>query len=127
MSSKPKNKAINDSKVLYRIQHYKDFQNALLTINGGTIIAFMAYLGTISGTKEHIRYGLIGLACLGTAVTIHVFLLFANYITLGLIHDGEDKMASDIGKVILTPLVLLSLALTPLGFLGLFIFIAYNV
>jgi hypothetical protein len=119
--------SINDGKVMYRLQHFKDFQNTLVTVNGGTIIAIMAYISSL-GTKMHgACWALMGVAALGLSILFHVIIMFGNFLMLGLIYDGKDDTAEKLGRVIFTNMILASLLLTLVGFISLFSFIVINV
>lgn len=118
-------KQINDDKVMYRLDHFKDFQKTLVTINGGVIIAVVAYMSSLPNTvSKHASLGLWGIGLLALTLMFQIFLSFFSYFMLGFIYDGDDELAKNVGKVVAVPLTLLSLTFTPAGFLILFIFLA---
>lgn len=117
-------KQINDDKVLYRLDHFKDFQKTLVTINGGVIIAIVAYMSSLPATaSKHAALGLWGVGLLALTLLFQIFLSFFSYFMLGYIYDGDEELAKSVGKVVAVPLTLLSLILTPAGFLLLFMFL----
>jgi hypothetical protein len=118
-------KQINDDKVMYRLDHFKDFQKTLVTINGGVIIAVVAYMSSLpDSASKHASLGLWGIGLLAITLIFQIFLSFFSYFMLGYIYDGDDELAKTVGKVVAVPLTLLSLTFTPAGFLLLFIFLA---
>jgi hypothetical protein len=118
-------KQINDDKVMYRLDHFKDFQKTLVTINGGVIIAVVAYMSSLpDSASKHASLGLWGIGLLAITLMFQIFLSFFSYFMLGYIYDGDDELAKTVGKVVAVPLTLLSLTFTPAGFLLLFIFLA---
>lgn len=118
-------KQINDDKVLYRLNHFKDFQKTLITINGGLIIAVVAYMSSLpESASAHAGLGLWGIGLLALTLIFQIFLSFFSYFMLGYIYDGDDELARNVGKVVAVPLTLLSLFLTPAGFILLFLFLA---
>lgn len=119
-----KHRGINDGKVLYRLEHFKDFQKTLVTINGGVIVATVAYTSSLQNDLTHIALGLWGIGALALTLLCQILLSFLAFIMLGFIYDGDDELAKRVGKVTAVPLTLFSLALTPFGFVMLFLFLA---
>lgn len=134
-----KREIIQKPKAEYRYKYFKDFQNTIITVCGGTVVASLAFVSNLD-VRHHPLLAYCGLAALGLAILIHIVLLFLNYIGSGFLHDfliAEDEgdltsySASKeglewVGKLI-NPLVLTSLVLTPVGFALLFLFVVKNI
>ena len=112
---------------MYRLQHFKDFQNTLITVNGGTIVAAMAYISSLKGEMQSVYWALIGIAALALSIVFHLIIMFGNFLMLGLIYDGKDDTADTIGRFIFINMILASILLTLGGFAALFIFVVNNV
>lgn len=118
-------KQINDDKVMYRLDHFKDYQKTLVTINGGLIVAVVAYMSSLpQSASKHASLGLWGIGLLAASLLFQIFLSFFSYFMLGYIYDGDDELAKKVGGAIAVPLTLLSLIFTPIGFVLLFVFLA---
>ena len=128
--SKPKNE--------YRYKYFKDFQNTLITVSGGTVVASMAYASNLS-VKHAVYFAYIGLGALGISILIHIVLLFLSYLGSGYLWDhltlfefGPNELADDANKSlkvvgdIIALLTSISLILTPVGFVSLFVFVVKN-
>lgn len=134
-----KKEIIQKPKAEYRYKYIKDFQNTAITVSGGTVVASLAFVSSLE-TRNFVAFAYIGLGALGLSILIHIILLFLSYIGSGFLHDflmaeehgdiegysSEKAHLDSLGKLI-TPLLLISLALTPLGFLGMFLFVVFNI
>lgn len=110
---------------MYRLKHYTNFQKTIVTINGGVIVATVAYMSSPSAKNgDYTALGLWGIGLLTCTLLFQIFLSFFNFCMLGLIYDGNDELAKRAGKAVAVPLTLLSLLFTPVGFGLLFSFLA---
>lgn len=130
---------LDKPKAEYRYKYIKDFQNTVITICGGTIVASLAFVSSLK-ERHTVWLAYVGLASLGLTILIHICLLFLSYIASGFMHDflnaeeyGDSRVYSKnarslktIGKII-SPLLIISLIFTPLGFATLFFFVVKNI
>ena len=132
---------LKESKPVYRYKYLKDFQNTVITISGGTVIATLAYLSNLDSMIKHSYFVYTGLALFGISIFIHILVLFLNYIAAGFLYDDfmnaeniavsgkydfTSKEARLIGKLMGT-LILISLIITPFAFASLFLFVIKNI